>query len=138
MANFAISHLLLTYASGASAYAFEVLQEGYQGDDESYARDISRNISGDMVIVEAANSHREFRGNVILDYDASGTVEYGSTYTLGTDVHLKACLEATDLTCKSFDDSAPWNAQWVGNWAPRLVYDPTGDLRVMQVHLVQR
>ena len=46
----------------------------------------------------------------------------------GSIAELQAAQEATDLQCKSFEDSAYWNAEWRGDWPPVVDYDPLRNL----------
>ena len=140
MASTAIAHLLFSYDGGASAWCFEVLQEGYQGDDRIYARDVSYNINGQLLVVEASENRREFKGNVLIRFSVPGeTYDYaGATYTVGDYDALRTCLVQEDLQVRSPFDKALWDAQWVNDWRPRLVYDSKGEYRVVNIHLVER
>lgn len=142
--NFAREYLLLAWdytdETPAKKYAFVVLQEGYEGGRKTHAKDVSRNLSGTLLVVRAAGSKkREFVGRVWLDHDATGTVTYNEVaYTLGTDTNLEAAMEATDLKAKSFEDSAFWSAESIGDWDPRVEFDPMGNVRVQVLRLVEK
>ena len=141
--KFSRAYLLLAWGytgeTPSSKYAFVVLQEGYEGGRVTYAKDISRNPAGTLLVVRAPASKREFTGRIWLDHDAAGTIVYDEvTYTFGTDANLKSAMEATDLKAKSFEDSAFWSAESVGDYDPRVEFGPTGNDRVQVLRLVEK
>jgi len=141
MANqFTRAYLLLTWASDANKYAFPVFVEGYSGDRTPYAKQLSRNLSGTLLVVRAPADKKEFMGNVWLDHDISGTVVYDAvTYTYGTGANLKSAMEATDLKAKSFDDSSFWDAENVSPWDPRIEgLGHHGNNRIQALRLIER
>jgi hypothetical protein len=141
--NFTQAYLLLAWSytgeTPSYKYAFVTLLEGYEGGRVTYAKDISRNPAGTLLVVRAPANKREFTGRVVLDHNATGTVVYDEvTYTFGTDTNLKSAMEATDLKARSFEDSAFWSAESIGDWDPRVEFDPMGNVRVQVLRLVEK
>jgi hypothetical protein len=64
-------------------------------------------------------------------------VVYDEVTTLRHDTNLKR-VEATDLKAKSFEDSAFWSAESIGDWDPRVEFDPMGNVRVQVLRLVEK
>lgn len=137
---FSRSYLLLMHNSDATKLAYPVFVEGYEGDQVPYAKDLSRNVDGDLLVVRAVTDKREFHGNIWLDSGASGTIQYDAvTYSIGTPAQLKAALEATDLKAKAFDDSAFWSAECATPWNPRPGnFGGSGTHRVLELRLVEK
>ena len=135
---FAREHLLAMHTSDTVKLAITVMYEGYDGDIVTQHAQVERNWSGDLV-VKAGEQKRAFVGTVAVDDDASGTIEYDSvTYTIATPAMIAAMSGKTDLSLKSFDDSAFWDAWIVSDYAPKTVYEPTGEHRITPLEAVER
>jgi len=136
---FTREYLLLNYASNTgNGYAFPVLREEYAGGMAANPKKLTRNRTGTLLVVRVPATKREFKGFVLADARATGTVVYDTvTYILGTDANLKTMLRKTDLTVKSFEDTTFWNARCISNWEPRLI-EYHMDLRANPVWLVEK
>jgi hypothetical protein len=138
MPHFTRDWLLMTHTTDTVKLAFEVMVEEYDGDRQIYHQQISRSKSGAMLRVKGS-AKRIFAAFVVLDFDATGTVEYDAvTYNKGTPANLLACFAVDDLKVKSFDDSAFWDGAIVSEWSPRVVYEYTGDNRITELVIEER
>jgi len=131
-------YLLITHTSDSVKLALEVLVEGYDGDITVQHAQVERNMSGDLLIKKGVQK-RIFVGAVAVDDDATGTILIDSvTYTHATPALIKACWGVLDLKVKGFTDAAFWDGWITGDHAPKAVYEPTGEHRVMPLEIVER
>jgi len=137
---FTRSAMFLKWSGDATARAFLVQQQDYQGGDEdkvaSYARSLYDN---SLLAVRATTTPRVFYGQVLGKDSTSGTSNDGvDDINNGTIDELKAAWAATDLKCKSFEDSAYWNAEWRGPWRIQLEFDPFRNYALVLISLEEK
>jgi hypothetical protein len=130
----------LKWNGDASKKAFKVLQQGYRGAEEqkpaSYARAL---YDGGLLRVIAPTTPRSFSGAILGEDSPSGTANDGSEdISYGSIDDLKLAWAATDLKCKSFEDSDYWDAEWIGSWAPVADWDPKRNYATVPVTLEER
>ena len=113
--------VLLKWSGGGTERSFRVLREGYSGGatvkPASYARSLS---DGGMLRVHGTR-YRSFQAVLLVLDSPSGSID---SVTEGDIDELEAAFQATDLQCKSLEDSAYWDAEWVGTWNAQVEYDP--------------
>lgn len=136
---FAREHLLVTHTTGSPVrLALEVMVEGYDGEVDVLHAQVERNMSGDLIVKQGLTK-RIFVGQVAIDDDVTGTIVYDSvTYTRATPALIKACIGKTDLQLKSFGDTVFWDAWITSDYAPKVVYEPTGDHRITPFEVVEK
>jgi hypothetical protein len=128
--------VLLKWNSGATERAFKVLLRDYRGGEEDKPASYSRSLyDGSLQRVFGSVTPRRFVATILGEDSPSGStggVDYGSI------TELKQAWAATDLQCKSFEDSDYWDAEWMGAWPPLLDYDPKRRLVAIPIVLEKR
>ena len=104
-----------------AARAFYILREGYGGGDEAKPATYTRSLYNGSLLRVFGIAHRKVAGTILVQDSPSGS-EDGAQ--IGSILELHAAHWATDLQCKSFEDSSYWAAEWQGDWTPVLDYDP--------------
>ena len=132
--KFTRTTVLLKWNGDATIRSFYVFVENYGGGRATTPKDMNRNLDGTLLVVRGTEK-REFAGMLLLDHDASGTVDGA---TLGTDTDAKSAWQATDLKCQSFEDAAYWSAEPQTPWDPQVRLGPTGNERVLPLVLVEK
>lgn len=132
--------VFLKWSSGATKYCFQVKIEGYAGGDEDKPASYSRSLyDGSLQRVYGPVTPRRFIAVLTVQDSPSGTFNDGSEdISLGSISNLKSAWAATDLQCKSFEDTDYWNAEWEGGWPPSVAYDPIRNRADIPIRLVER
>lgn len=132
--------IFLKWSSGATKYAFQVLQSGYGGDAEtkpaSYARSWT---DGSMLIVRGSTTPRRWVGQVVGDDSPVGSANDGTDDINYGDIdNLKAAWAATDLQVKAHSDTAYWDCEWTSDWDVMLEYDTFRRYAIVPMTLEER
>ena len=136
MAIFTRDAVLLKWNGDATERAFKVLKDGYQGGEDQKPASYERALfDGGLLRVFSSKTPRQFIAAIMAEDSATGTMD-GVSY--GTIAELKLAHAATDLKCKSFEDSDYWNAEWQGSWNPAVDFDPMRNYSTIPVMLVER
>lgn len=136
MAIFTRQAVLLKWNGDATERAFKVLMTEYAGGEDTKPASYERGlIDGSLLIVRSPKTPRQFASAILGEDSPSGS---DGGVTRGSIAELKVAHAATDLKCKSFEDSAYWEAEWKGSWNPRMDYDPMRNYAVIPILLVEK
>jgi len=128
-----------TGVTPASKYAFYALKEDYGGGAQQKLAAYARSqFDNSLLITRAVTSPRRFVSQVFGLDDASGEAAVSDgveSISFGDIDNLKEAWAATDLQCKSFEDSAYWEAEWMGDWTLAMELDPLRNYAIVLMTL---
>ena len=132
--------LFLKWSSGATKKAFKVLRVDYRGGIETKPANYTRSqYDGSLLIIRGIVTPRRFAGTILGEDSPSGTANDGvEDIDYGSIADLKLAWAATDLQAKSFEDSAYWDAEWIGDWDPPVDFGPNRNYSSILVSLEER
>lgn len=127
--------VLMKWSAGTVERAFPVLKEGYRGGTETKPAAYSRSLYDDSLQAVRATSKRRFMGVLSVLDSPSGTID---SVTQGSIADARSAHAATDLQVKSFEDSAYWNAEWMGDWDTICEYDPMRNRAIIVAQIEEK
>jgi hypothetical protein len=132
--------VFLKWGGDVTKRCFMAKIEGYAGGDKDKPASYGRSLyDGSLQRVYGSTTPRRFIGVLLVEDSPSGSYSDGTeSINVGSIANLEAAWAATDLKCKSFEDSAYWDAEWEGGWPPTLAYDPKRNRADIPIRLVER
>ena len=123
----------LRWNAGATVRRFKLYQPEARHLGQLVFTSTQRSVDGDAITVRVAKQPRFVQG--IVPFNWPTTIANPD----GSQAELKAACDASDLECKSYDDTAYWNAVCIfqGQWLPQT-YDPFGVNRYIEIRLEQK
>jgi hypothetical protein len=132
--SYSEEYVYLLWDGGNTKHAFPAKFEGYEGGRVDFPAQLSRNLSGTL-LVATGTSKRHFLATLVIDDNEVGTVV--GSYTVGSLANLQAAYGATDLQIQAPDDGSPWNARLVGSYQPRPL-TPIGTVTECPIEAIER
>ena len=129
------SGVRLRWGGGATVRAYEVLKEEYRGATETKPASYARSLYDHGLLAVRGTSKRRWNGYIVAYDSPTGTID---GVTKGSIDELNAAHAATDLEVQSFEDSAYWEAEWMGNWDTMVEYDPNRNIALVMAAMEEK